>query len=102
MRTATFTDEFVWEDMYTGPDDIQKLIDRVEKETKATRKRKAGGKATKADDFVAGDDEDEETVPKTPSKRRKLNDGGTPSKRVAGKTPTKFMTPTHKRYALRA
>lgn len=98
IRTATYTEEFVWEEMYQGANDVEKLKDRIEKETKATRRRTAGGKdKTKdLDKFVVGDDENDESAPKTPSKRRKLNDLGTPSKRV-GKTPTKFTTPTHKR-----
>ncbi|KAG5930591.1 hypothetical protein E4U53_002208 [Claviceps sorghi] len=39
-RTATYTDEFVWEDMYTGADDLFRLIDFVEKGTKAVRGRR--------------------------------------------------------------
>ncbi|KAG5988286.1 hypothetical protein E4U54_004704, partial [Claviceps lovelessii] len=39
-RTATYTDEFVWEDLYTGPDDLFRLIDLVEKGTKAVRARR--------------------------------------------------------------
>ena len=39
-RTATYTDEFVWEDIYKGADDVDALILRVRSQTKATRKRK--------------------------------------------------------------
>ncbi|KJZ79085.1 hypothetical protein HIM_01236 [Hirsutella minnesotensis 3608] len=38
-RTATYTDEFVWEDVYRGGDDIFDLIERVERDTKAQRAR---------------------------------------------------------------
>ena len=41
-RTATYTDEFVWEDVYKGQDDIPELIELVKSQTKATRKRKRG------------------------------------------------------------
>jgi origin recognition complex subunit 1 len=41
-RTATYTDEFVWEDIYKGEEDISELIERVKSQTKATRKRKRG------------------------------------------------------------
>ena len=41
-RTATYTDEFVWEDVYGGEEDIAELIERVKSQTKATRKRKRG------------------------------------------------------------
>lgn len=36
-RTATYTEEFVWEDIYRGPQDIPQLVDRIVSETKATR-----------------------------------------------------------------
>ena len=40
-RTATYTDEFVWEDIYGGNiADIDALIARIQKDTKAMRKRK--------------------------------------------------------------
>lgn len=40
-RTATYTDEFVWEEVYNDGQDIFGLIDMVEKGTKATRRRRA-------------------------------------------------------------
>lgn len=37
-RTATYTNEFIWEDVYHGTeDDVYALAELVEKETKATR-----------------------------------------------------------------
>lgn len=39
-RTATYTDEFVWENIYRGYDDLDPLVERLESQTKATRKRK--------------------------------------------------------------
>ena len=40
-RTATYTDDFVWEQIYGGkPADIDTLIASVQKGTKATRRRK--------------------------------------------------------------
>lgn len=39
-RTATYTDEFLWEEIYTGPEDLGSLVERVTSQTKATRKRK--------------------------------------------------------------
>ena len=67
-RTATYTDEFVWEDMYRGGDDVFDLIERVEKGTKAVRggRRKARSQSP------------QETVylPQTPTK------GGTRSVRT--------------------
>lgn len=39
-RTATYTEEFVWEDIYQSAEDILPLIERVQNQTKPTRKRK--------------------------------------------------------------
>jgi len=40
-RTATYTDEFVWEDIYNGSrQELDALIERIQRETKATRKRR--------------------------------------------------------------
>ncbi|KAF5122114.1 Origin recognition complex subunit 1 [Metarhizium anisopliae] len=39
-RTATYTEEFIWEEMYSSVDDMFKLIDFVEKNTKAARGRR--------------------------------------------------------------
>ncbi|KAK5690299.1 Origin recognition complex, subunit 1 [Elasticomyces elasticus] len=89
-RTATYTDEFQWEDVYGGKDDMESLLDLVETNTTKTRKRKAL-KSIREDDleeFVVGDEDD----PQTPRKRRKLTTGTpTKSKQL---TPRKFATPT--------
>lgn len=39
-RTATYTNEFLWEDIFGGREDVYKLIELVKSETKATRKRR--------------------------------------------------------------
>lgn len=39
-RTAIYTEEFVWEHIYHGAEDLLKLIDHIKAQTKATRKRK--------------------------------------------------------------
>ena len=39
-RTATYTEEFIWENIYNGAKDILPLVERVESQTKATRKRR--------------------------------------------------------------
>ncbi|KAK2609013.1 Origin recognition complex, subunit 1 [Conoideocrella luteorostrata] len=39
-RTATYTDEFIWEEMYTGAEHMFRLIDFVENGTKAARSRR--------------------------------------------------------------
>ena len=39
-RTATYTDEFDWKEIYGGAQDIDSLVRLVKSQTKATRKRK--------------------------------------------------------------
>ncbi len=96
-KTATYTEEFVWEDVYQGAEDIEPLQERIGNETKATRKRKApGGKQKDLSDFVTNDDVDE-LAPRTPRKRRRLDAAGTPKSKAVNHSPRKFTTPTHKR-----
>jgi origin recognition complex subunit 1 len=52
------------------------------------------------DDFVIADDDDE-GIPKTPRKRRKLNDATTPISKRKDLTPRKFLTPTHRRIIIK-
>ncbi|KAL6706518.1 Origin recognition complex, subunit 1 [Coniothyrium glycines] len=101
-RTTTYTPEFTWEDVYNGADDIQSLIDLVECQTKATRR---GGRPKKQpqhdlDEFVVpGSDDD--SIPKTPRKKRKLADATTPTSKRKSPATRKFLTPTHKRIVLK-
>jgi origin recognition complex subunit 1 len=99
-RTATYTEEFIWEDVYKGYDYLHDLEDIIETQTKSTRKRGANSKVNRElDDFVAGDD-DEDRLPQTPKKRRKL-EPGTPTSKRQDLTPRKFLTPTHKRIVVK-
>lgn len=98
-RTASYTEEFIWEDIFGGEETaIPALIQLVKSQTKATRKR-SGPRTTDedAEDFVVADEEDDRAL-KTPKKRRKLKDVSTPtSQRTSKLTPKKFLTPTSKR-----
>ncbi|OCL07359.1 origin recognition complex subunit 1 [Glonium stellatum] len=101
-RTATYTEEFKWEDIYNGEEDIPSLTQLVESQTKATRKRQPRSKKDDRDldDFVIAD-EGNEGIPKTPRKRRKLNDVTTPTSKRKDLTPRKFLTPTHRRIIIK-
>lgn len=91
-RTATYTEEFIWEDIYHGTEeDVLALIDRLKSDTKATRKRRKDARATGDDNFDV-DDIGEEPV--TPRKRQKTSVVSTPRK---PRTPSKLVTPGHKR-----
>ncbi|KAF1840874.1 P-loop containing nucleoside triphosphate hydrolase protein [Cucurbitaria berberidis CBS 394.84] len=102
-RTTTYTPEFIWEDIYNGADDIQSLVDLVESQTKATRR--GVGRPKKhlqqdLDEFVEPDSDDN-GAPKTPRKRRKLNDATTPTSTRKSPASRKFLTPTHKRIVIK-
>ncbi|KAH0555636.1 hypothetical protein GP486_006421 [Trichoglossum hirsutum] len=97
-RTATYTEEFVWEDIYEGhEEDIFALIERVQSETKATRKRR-GEEGKEYEPHLEGDGYNE--LPSTPRKKRKLSSASTPKSRRSATTPRKLTTPTHKRIAI--
>ncbi|KAF2761996.1 P-loop containing nucleoside triphosphate hydrolase protein, partial [Pseudovirgaria hyperparasitica] len=105
VRTATYTEEFIWEKVYKGAEDLEPLLDLVTSQTKPTRKR-APAKAKKEsyvyDDFVADEDDDDDDEPKTPRKRQKLKGAATPTSARKARTPSKnFLTPTHKRIVVK-
>ncbi|KAF2739830.1 P-loop containing nucleoside triphosphate hydrolase protein [Polyplosphaeria fusca] len=101
-RTTTYTPEFIWEDVYSGHHDIPALVELVESQTKATRKRgpRPRKEAEEADDFIVPDSDDER-MPKTPRKRRRLNDATTPSSSRKDRAAPKFLTPTHRRIVVK-
>ena len=94
-RTATYTEEFDWENVYQSAEDILSLIERIQSQTKATRKRK---RAAKEDDDaeIEFDPTNEPSSPKTPSKKRKFSQVSTPTSN-SKHTPRKFQTPASKR-----
>lgn len=101
-RTATYTQEFVWEDIFHGAEDLEAVRERVENETKATRKRKAATAARQKDSDYAMAAEDEDGVaPNTPRKKRKLNEARTPMSKSQAGTPRKFTTPGQRRYTIK-
>ncbi|KAF2266979.1 P-loop containing nucleoside triphosphate hydrolase protein [Lojkania enalia] len=101
-RTTTYTPEFKWEDVYAGEQDIPGLVELVENQTKATRRRgpRPREEAGDLDDFVIPDSDDHD-VPRTPRKRRKLNDVATPTSARRDPNARKFLTPTHKRIVVK-
>ena len=98
-RTSTYTEEFVWEDIYGSEADLPRLIELIQSQTKATRKRQAKKADTALEDFVVHSD-DEDGVPRTPRKKRKL-EAATPTSKHKHLTPRKLLTPTHKRIVIK-
>lgn len=102
-RTTTYTPEFRWEDVYSGANDISSLVELVESQTKATRKgpsRPRKQQQEDLEDFVIPDSDDD-GAPKTPRKRRKLNEATTPTSTRKSPAARKFLTPSHKRIVLK-
>ncbi|KAL2043328.1 hypothetical protein N7G274_003634 [Stereocaulon virgatum] len=98
-RTATYTDEFVWDEVYQSADDILPLIERIQSQTKATRKRKREDE-DEVLDWYPITAEGPGGEPKTPSKKRKTSLASTPTSKIK-RTPSKFTTPTHRRIVVR-
>lgn len=98
-RTASYTDEFIWEDVFQGVHDLDSLRERIKTETQLTRVQKSTTthRPNDMDDFIIVDDEDKENGPRTPKKRRRLDGDATPRSGMKKGTPSKFTTPTHKR-----
>ncbi|CAK7228648.1 Origin recognition complex, subunit 1 [Sporothrix curviconia] len=127
-RTASYTDEFVWEELYDGTvGAIEHLVEFVKTKTKATRKKRQArrdlgadgerrrGKGVLDDDDNDGDDNDDgdaddndknyeeepgETAFQTPKKRAKTyNAATTPTTKP--KSASKLLTPSHRRIMLK-
>jgi origin recognition complex subunit 1 len=93
-RTATYTEEFIWEDVFRGTEvDVHKLIDKIQNETKVTRKKRREQRTRRDSDIDMMDDSEGERTT-TPQKRRRKAIVGTPQK---PRTPIKLLTPSHKR-----
>ncbi|KAK4457410.1 P-loop containing nucleoside triphosphate hydrolase protein [Cladorrhinum samala] len=84
-RTCTYTDEFIWEDIYHGKEDIEALQEMIRRETKATRKARAAKADSPDRDYKAEAEaeQDGDYAPgllRTPKKAR-TKDAVTPSSR---------------------
>ncbi|KAF1817312.1 P-loop containing nucleoside triphosphate hydrolase protein [Eremomyces bilateralis CBS 781.70] len=99
-RTATYTEEFVWEDIYKGATDIGDLIHVIQSQTKATRTRGKGKAEHDLDEFVVDHDGDDHD-PRTPKRRKKNTDLSTPGSRKKELTPRKLFTPGSKRIVIK-
>jgi origin recognition complex subunit 1 len=93
LKSTTYTEEFSWNDIaHDTEDDVIQLIEKLQSETKATRKPRSEKRKREDDDFEARDEADEEFG--TPRKKHKTSTMTTPRK---SRTPSKLLTPSHKR-----
>ncbi|KAH6707648.1 P-loop containing nucleoside triphosphate hydrolase protein [Leptodontidium sp. 2 PMI_412] len=98
-RTAKYTDEFIWEDIQHGSEDqVNDLLVRIESETKPTKKRKYQKRTKGDDDFKGGFVDEDELETHTPRKKQKFSMVSTPKK---PRTPSKLLTPSHKRVVIK-
>ncbi|KIV86784.1 hypothetical protein PV11_02373 [Exophiala sideris] len=96
QRNLHFTEDFIWDEIYKGPEDLLDLIDWIKEQTKNKRKQTF----EKQEDLEY--DHKKETVadePTTPRKRKKMTSTvTTPRSSVKG---SKYTTPTHKRIMIK-
>ncbi|KAH7323736.1 P-loop containing nucleoside triphosphate hydrolase protein [Rhexocercosporidium sp. MPI-PUGE-AT-0058] len=98
-RTAKYTDEFIWEDIqHSNEDQVNDLLVRIESETKSTKKRKYQKRTRRDDDFKGGFVDEDELETHTPRKKQKFSTVSTPKK---PRTPSKLLTPSHKRVVIK-
>ncbi|EHY59318.1 Origin recognition complex, subunit 1 [Exophiala dermatitidis] len=96
QRTLQFTEDFVWEEIYKGPEDLLDLIDFVKEQTKGKRKHLPSKEEDKEYEQKKEADNEE---PRTPHKRRKTTSTtATPKSTMKA---SKYTTPTHKRIMIK-
>lgn len=81
-RTATYTEEFIWEEIYSGEGDLFALMDKIKVETKAKRVRRKIRSPSPADDTYLPPQ-----VPQTPTKTGRGSVAATPTSRRSTATP---------------
>lgn len=82
-RTTTYTEEFTWEELYHGVEDIQKLIELVKSGTKATRRKLKFSREESPDalyDVTGEGDAEWETARKISTPKKPRSVPGTPRK----------------------
>lgn len=87
-RTTTYTEEFSWEDIYHGAEDIEALMQLVKAGTKETRRRRKIQREESPDDLFDGtgdDDTDWNAAKRVTTPKKPRSQPGTPRK---PKTPT--------------
>ncbi|TVY37714.1 Origin recognition complex subunit [Lachnellula subtilissima] len=93
LKSTTYSEEFSWKDIaHDTEDDVIRLVERLEYETKATKKPRLDKRKRGDDEFDFKDKAGDE--PGTPRKKHKTFTVSTPRK---PRTPSKLLTPSHKR-----
>lgn len=95
QRTLLFTDEFVWDELYKGEEDLLPLIDWIKEQTRGKRRQPGPD-----DDDYEFQKETDDALPSTPHKKRKTMTASTP-RSTSKATPANYTTPTHKRIMIK-
>lgn len=98
-RTSTYTEEFKWEDVYDGTEEsLCKLRERLENDTTATRRKRPQKRKIADDEFAGVDVADSDLEQETPRKKQKFSSAASTPRKI--RTPSKLLTPSHKRYVM--
>jgi origin recognition complex subunit 1 len=99
IRTATYSAEFTWgEDALDTEEEVAQFAERIEAKIGSSKQKKTE-KRKRKDVFIDDEfDEDEVAEKGTPRKKQKTLNVSTPRK---PRTPSKLLTPSHKRYAIK-
>jgi origin recognition complex subunit 1 len=94
QRTIAFSEEFVWDQIYSSEQDLSPLIEWIRNNTRGNQRH-----APKAyDDEYNMRPEADEVDPETPRKKRKTTKAATPRSKHQ---PASYSTPTHKRIMIK-
>ena len=99
QRNGRYTEEFVWDEIYTGPESLLSLLDLIQQQTKGRRRKEEEDPKPRGDNEYKDIPEANESIPSTPQKRRKTT-AATP-KSSAKSVAAKYTTPTHKRIIIK-
>ena len=97
QRTLQFTEEFVWEELYSGAEDLLSLIDWIKEQTKGTKQAQVKSE-DRDGQYMPRQETDNNGDPTTPRKKRKTTSATTPKSSAKSR---QFITPTHKRIVIK-
>ena len=97
QRTLVFTEEFIWDDLYGGKNDLLNLIDWIREQTRGKKKSAPKDDEDEDEDYLKERDV-EDVEMGTPRKQRKTTKVSTP--RSKHQTAS-YSTPTHRRIMIK-
>lgn len=93
LKYTNYTEEFPWDEVaHDTEDDVINLMEKLQADTKSVKEAQIDKRKRDDDDFDAKIEADTEVG--TPRKKHKISTVTTPRK---PRTPSKLLTPSHKR-----